>query len=62
MVDALNKEIKVFLERDDTKKNIAAMGARADYGTPDQYAAFIDAETKKFAAIIEKEGLQMEVK
>jgi tripartite-type tricarboxylate transporter receptor subunit TctC len=38
------------------------MGARADYGTPEQFAGFIDAETKKFAAIIEKEGLQMEVK
>jgi hypothetical protein len=38
------------------------MGARADYGTPEQFAVFIDAETKKFAAIIEKERLQMEVK
>ena len=38
------------------------MGAQADYGTPQEFSAFVDAETKKFAAIIEKEGLQMEVK
>jgi tripartite-type tricarboxylate transporter receptor subunit TctC len=62
IVNALNLQVKAMLEREEIKKNIAAMGARADYGTPDQYAAFIDAETKKFAAIIEKEGLQMEVK
>ena len=51
-----------YLEREDIKKNVAAMGARTDYGTPEQFSAFVDAETKKFAAIIEKEGLQMEVK
>jgi hypothetical protein len=38
------------------------MGARADYGTPEQFSEFVQAETVKFAAIIEKEGLQMEVK
>jgi tripartite-type tricarboxylate transporter receptor subunit TctC len=62
IVDALNKEVKAMLERDDIKKNIAAMGARADYGTPQQFSDFVQAETVKFAAIIEKEGLQMEVK
>jgi len=62
IVDALNREVKAMLERDDIKKNIAAMGARADYGTPQQFSDFVQAETVKFAAIIEKEGLQMEVK
>jgi tripartite-type tricarboxylate transporter receptor subunit TctC len=61
VVEALNKEVKAMLERDDIKKNIAAMGARADYGTPQQFADFVDAETKKFAGIIQKEGLQMDV-
>jgi len=27
-----------------------------------QFSDFVDAETKKFASIIEKEGLQMEAK
>jgi tripartite-type tricarboxylate transporter receptor subunit TctC len=61
VVDALNKEIKVFLEREDTKRNIAAMGARTDYGTPQQFSDFVAAETAKFAGIIKQEGLQMDV-
>src|SRR4051795_11914038 len=61
VVDALNKEIKVFLEREDMKKNIAALGARTDYGTPQQFSDFVQAETTKFAAIIKQEGLQMDV-
>ena len=62
VVDELNKQVKAMLDRDDIKKNIASMGARADYGTPQQFSDFVQAETTKFAAIIEKEGLQMEVK
>ena len=61
VVDALNKEIKMFLEREDTKRNIAAMGARTDYGTPQQFSDFVADETTKFAAIIKQEGLQMDV-
>jgi tripartite-type tricarboxylate transporter receptor subunit TctC len=37
------------------------MGARADYGTPQQFSDFVDAEIKKFASIIKQEGLQMDV-
>ena len=62
IVNALNLQVKAMLEREEIKKNIAAIGAQADYGTPQEFSAFVDAETKKFAAIIEKEGLQMEVK
>ena len=50
-----------MLERDDIKKNIATMGARTDYGTPQQFSDFVKAETAKFAAIIKQEGLQMDV-
>jgi len=60
VVDALNKEIKVFVAREDIKKNIAALGARTDYGTPQQFSDFVAAETAKFAAIIKQEGLQMD--
>jgi len=61
VVDALNREIKVMLELERVKKNIASMGARADYGTPQQFTDFVDSEIKKFAAIIKKEGLEMDV-
>jgi tripartite-type tricarboxylate transporter receptor subunit TctC len=62
VVEALNKEIKAILQRDDIKKNIAAMGAQPDYGTPVQFQSFVEAETAKFKTIIDREGLQMEVK
>jgi tripartite-type tricarboxylate transporter receptor subunit TctC len=62
IVAALNKEIKVVLAREDIQKNITAMGARPDYGTPAQFQQFVEAETAKFKGIIDKEGLQMEVK
>ena len=61
IVDALNKEIKTMLEREDIKKTIAAMGARPDWGTPQQFSDFVQAETVKFAEIINREGLQMDV-
>ena len=60
VLDALNKEIKVFLERGDIKENLAKIGARPDYGTPQQYTDFVTAETAKFGAIIKQEGLQMD--
>jgi tripartite-type tricarboxylate transporter receptor subunit TctC len=61
IVDALNTQIKAMLERDDIKKNIGAMGAGADYGSPQQFSDFVAAETAKFAGIIKQEGLQMDV-
>ena len=61
IVDALNAEIKTMLARDDIKRNIAAMGASPDYGSPEQFTAFINGEIKKFAGIIDKEGLKMDV-
>jgi len=60
VLDALNKEIKVFLEREDIKTSLGKMGARPDYGTPQQFSDFVNAETTKFAAIIKQEGLQMD--
>jgi tripartite-type tricarboxylate transporter receptor subunit TctC len=61
VVEALNKEVKAMLERDDIRKTIATMGARTDWGTPAQFSDFVQAETAKFAAIIKQEGLQMDV-
>jgi len=61
IVEALNQQVKLMLERDDIRKNIAAMGARPDYGTPQQFSDFVAAETTKFASIIDKEGLHLDV-
>ena len=61
VLDALNAEIKVLLEKADMKARIADLGAIADYTTPEQYASFVQAETTKFGEIIAKEKLQMDV-
>jgi tripartite-type tricarboxylate transporter receptor subunit TctC len=61
IVAALNAQVKLMLEREDIRKNIAAMGARPDYGTPQQFSDFVAAETTKFASIIDKEGLHLDV-
>ena len=61
IVEALNGQVKLMLEREDIRRNIAAMGARPDYGTPQQFSDFVTAETAKFASIIDKEGLHLDV-
>ena len=50
-----------MLGRDDVKKTLGNMGATADWGTPQQFSDFVQAETTKFAEIIKREGLQMDV-
>jgi tripartite-type tricarboxylate transporter receptor subunit TctC len=61
VLDTLNAEIKVFLDRADTQARIREIGSVADHGTPAQYAAFIQNEIDKFGAIIAKEKLQMDI-
>ncbi|MGB9366094.1 MAG: tripartite tricarboxylate transporter substrate binding protein [Xanthobacteraceae bacterium] len=61
VVDSLNGEIKALLARDDMKARIRDLGAIADYTTPEQYAAFVQAEIAKFGEIIAREKLQMDV-
>ncbi len=60
-VESLNNQCKLFLDNEEIKKRIAAVGARPDYGTPAQFKTFVEAEIEKFAGIIKREGLQMDV-
>ena len=50
-----------MLAREDIKSTIGKMGATGDWGTPQQFSDFVQAETVKFAEIIKREGLQMDV-
>jgi tripartite-type tricarboxylate transporter receptor subunit TctC len=61
IVEAHNQQIKLLLEREGVQKRLLTMGARADYGTTQQFGDFVQAENAKFAAIIKQEGLQMDV-
>jgi tripartite-type tricarboxylate transporter receptor subunit TctC len=60
-VASLNSLCKTFLESADVRTKLSAYGATADYTTPDQFKAFVDAEIAKFSGIIRREGLQMDV-
>src|SRR4051812_1565517 len=51
VVDALNTEIKAFLDRPDMRTRIEDLGARPDHGSPAQFAAFVQDEIEKFATI-----------
>jgi len=53
-------EIRKMLARDDIKKNIEGM-ARWRLRHAEQFTTFIDTEIKKFAGIINREGLKMDV-
>ena len=61
VVAASNSEIRRFLETPDVQARIGELGARPDYGTPSQFAAFVRDEIEKFAGIIRRENLQMDV-
>ena len=54
VVDALNKEIKVMLEREDIKKTIGKMGATRRLGHAAAISDFVQAETAKFGEIIKQ--------
>jgi tripartite-type tricarboxylate transporter receptor subunit TctC len=58
---ALNTEIKVLLERSETQQRLAEMGGVPAYGTPEQFATFVQAEINKWRNVISKEGLQLEI-
>jgi tripartite-type tricarboxylate transporter receptor subunit TctC len=61
IVEALNAEVGKFLATPAMKARLEELGARADHGTPAQFSAFVKAETDKFADIIRRENLQMDV-
>ncbi len=61
VVEALNLEIKAFLDKPDMQARIKDIGASADYGSPAQFTSFVNAETEKFAGIIRRENLQMDL-
>ena len=60
-VRALNAELKVLLDRTETRQRFAEMGGVPAHGTPEQFAAFVQAEIGKWRGVIRKEGLQLEI-
>ncbi len=59
-VDRLNKELVATLAGNDLRARLAAEGAVALPGTPDDYAAVIDREEKKWGALVRELNLKVE--
>jgi tripartite-type tricarboxylate transporter receptor subunit TctC len=60
IVDRLNKELQAILQSDDIKKRMIDLGSEPTPGTPEDYAANIQREEGKWAALIKKLGLKIE--
>jgi len=60
IVTRLNRELRILVEADDVRSRIAADGGEVITSTPEQYAADIDREERKWAALVRKLGLKVE--
>lgn len=60
VVMGLNEEIKSLVLQPETASRFAEMGGVPAYGTPEEYAAFVKAETAKWATVIKTAGLQLD--
>ncbi|CAH0215878.1 tripartite tricarboxylate transporter substrate binding protein [Roseomonas sp. CECT 9278] len=59
-VRTVNAEIQAMLGAPDTQARFAQMGGVPAPGSPQDFAAFVRAETAKWAEVIRREGLQMD--
>jgi tripartite-type tricarboxylate transporter receptor subunit TctC len=60
IIGRLNKELRAALAADDLRAKLAADGAVAEPGSPEDYAAAIDADEKKWAPIVKSLNLKFE--
>jgi tripartite-type tricarboxylate transporter receptor subunit TctC len=60
IIERLNADLRLMVERPETKKRIAAQGGEPLSSTPEEYAADIARETAKWAPLIKQLGLKVE--
>jgi len=60
IVDRLSKELRAALATDEVQKRIINEGAEPASTTPDEYAAVIDRDERKWSAVIHAAGIQPE--
>ena len=59
--EALNGEIKVWLDQDATKERFKTMAGYSAYTTPEQFSDFVQKQIAQWRGVIEKEGLKLDV-
>jgi tripartite-type tricarboxylate transporter receptor subunit TctC len=60
-IRAINAEMKDFLTAPETVQRLLAMGGEPDFGTPEQFGAYIRREIAKWGEVIRREGLQVDI-
>lgn len=60
IIDKLNKELNAILQDPEVQQAIATTGSQAGGGTPEDFAAFIADETKKWAQVIKKGNITLQ--
>ena len=60
IIERLNKELQTILNSDEMKQRLIADGSDPAPSTPEEYAANIDREESKWAALVQKLGLKLE--
>ncbi len=60
IIDRLNKELRAALASDEVKKQLAQDGTEVTPGTPEDYAAFIDQDEKKWSQLVKASGVEQE--
>ena len=60
IVDKLNKVLRDALASDEVKKQLGNDGTEITPGTPEDYAAFIDKDEKKWSQLVKASGVEQE--
>lgn len=60
VVTSVNAEVNTWLDLEDTKQRFTGLGGVPLRLSPEQFASFVAGETRKWAEVIRREGLQMD--
>jgi len=60
VIDKLNKTLQAALASNEVKKQLGLDGTEITPGTPEDYAAFIDKDEKKWAQLVKASGVEQE--
>jgi len=61
VVRAINAEMAAWMDLPETERRFTELGGAALRGSPEEFGAFVKAETAKWREVIRKEGLQIDV-